>query len=122
MEPRLAFQLNGSAFDSAAAGTPFAQSRKAEATFKVAALDLRPFLGYLPAQLPVKLLTAIVDADVRIAFEQSPRVAVRVSGMVQASNVKLVDVKAHDLLSLESFKVGLDDGPPAGASGAFVIA
>ncbi|MDP2819647.1 MAG: DUF748 domain-containing protein [Polaromonas sp.] len=49
--PHLTFTLNGSRFDTAAEGTPFAQTRKTDATFRLSALDLQPYLGYLPARL-----------------------------------------------------------------------
>lgn len=49
--PRLAFKLNGSSFDTAAEGTPFAQTRKTDATFKLSAFDLKPYIAYLPACL-----------------------------------------------------------------------
>ena len=40
--PRLAFRLNGSVFDSAAEATPFAQTRKTDATLKLSGVDLKP--------------------------------------------------------------------------------
>ncbi len=43
--PRVAFKLGGSSFDSAAEGTPFAQTRKTNATFKLSNFDLAPYLG-----------------------------------------------------------------------------
>ena len=59
--PHLAFVLNGSAFDSAAQGTPFAQTRAGEATLQIRQLDLAPYLSYLPAGLPVRLRSAVLD-------------------------------------------------------------
>ena len=50
--PRLAFKLGASSFDSAAAATPFAQSRKTDAVVKLSNFDLGPYLGYLPDSLP----------------------------------------------------------------------
>ncbi|KAF1046947.1 MAG: hypothetical protein GAK38_02163 [Xylophilus sp.] len=79
VRPRLAFSLNGTAFDSAAETTPFADSRRSDATLRLAGLDLSPFLGYLPADLPVKVQSGRLDADLRVAFEQAadgPRLAV----------------------------------------------
>ncbi|MEI8155895.1 MAG: DUF748 domain-containing protein, partial [Burkholderiales bacterium] len=48
VQPRLAFELNGSHFDTAAEGTPFGLTDKGDATIKVAKLDLTPYLPYLP--------------------------------------------------------------------------
>ena len=52
VEPRLAFTLEGSRFDSSAQSTPFAQTRHADAHIRWDDLDLAPYLGYLPASLP----------------------------------------------------------------------
>ena len=54
VEPRLAFKLNGTPFDSGAQATPFAQTRSGDLKLAFAQLDLAPYLGYLPASLPVR--------------------------------------------------------------------
>jgi uncharacterized protein involved in outer membrane biogenesis len=112
VEPRLAFQLNGSNFDSSAAGTPFTQTRKTDASFKFTAIDLRPFIGYIPAAIPLRLQTAVLDADLRLAFEQSPKLAVKLSGTLQASGVKLTDAKGQGLLAFDALRIGLQDMRP----------
>ncbi len=112
VEPRLAFDLNGSHFDSAAAATPFAQSRKTDASLKFSDLDLRPWLGYLPAGFPVKPRTALLDADLRVDFEQSPRLAVKLSGWVGAKGVQIADAQGQDLLAFDQLRVGLEDVRP----------
>ena len=111
-DPLLAFKLNGSAFNSSAQTTPFAETRKTDATFKLQALDLTPYLGYIPASVPVRVLAATLDADLKLAFEQNPRPAVRLSGMVGLSRVKLADAQQADLLAFDSLKLGLADLRP----------
>ncbi len=111
-EPQLAFKLNGSAFDSAGQTTPFAQTRKTDATVKLQAMDLTPYLGYIPASVPVRLLAAVVDADIKVAFEQNPAPAVRLSGVVQVSRVKLADTQQQELLAFDSLKAVLADVRP----------
>ncbi|MGH8820984.1 MAG: DUF748 domain-containing protein, partial [Rhodoferax sp.] len=112
VRPRLAFTLNGSHFDSAAAGTPFAQTRQMEATIKLAGFDLAPYLGYLPASLPVHLQSGVIDADVKVAFEQTSTTSVKLSGTLQASHVKLTDAKTQDLLAFDTLKVTMADVEP----------
>ena len=111
-EPQLAFKLNGSAFDSAGQTTPFAQTRKTDATVKLQAMDLTPYLGYIPASVPVRLLAAVVDADIKVAFEQNPAPAVRLSGVVQVSRVKLADTRQQELLAFDNLKAVLADVRP----------
>ena len=81
-EPRLAFTLDGSRFDSAAVGTPFARTRKTDASLKVAAFDLQPWLAYFPDSLPFRVRSGMLDADLTIAFEQTPTAKVKLSGRV----------------------------------------
>jgi hypothetical protein len=87
--PHLAFKLNGSSFDTAAEGTPFAQTHKTDATFTLRGFDLNPYLAYWPASLPYKLQSAVLHADAKIAFEQTPATVVRISGTVTADKVRV---------------------------------
>jgi hypothetical protein len=112
VHPQLAFVLNGSRFDTAADGTPFAQTRKTDATLRVDRLDLAPYLGYLPASLPLRLQSAVLGADLKLAFEQAPAVAVKLSGSVQLQGVRLATPDAAPLLAFESLTLALDDVRP----------
>lgn len=112
VEPHLAFTLNGSHFDSSAQGTPFAQTGHADARIRLDGLNLAPYLGYLPANLPVRVHSATLDADVKVAFEQHPRMAVKLSGSVHASKVHLADRQGADLLRYEGLKIDMDDVRP----------
>ena len=110
--PHLAFSLNGAHFDTAAEGTPFAQTRKTDASFKVTDLDLQPYLPYLPAQLPVKLQSALLSVDLEVGFEQTPANQVRVTGTVLAKQLKLSTPANQPLFELERLKVSLADVRP----------
>jgi hypothetical protein len=110
--PRLAFELNDSAFDTAAQGTPFAISRKGDATFKIAHLDLAPYLAYLPTSMPVQVQGAVVDAELQLAFVQSPKVAVTLAGKVKVSGLKVADAAKGELLGVESIQTVLADVRP----------
>lgn len=134
--PHLAFKLNGSSFDTAAEGTPFAQTHKTDATLTLRGLDLNPYLAYWPASLPVKLQAAVLHADAKVAFEQTPATVVRVSGTVTAEKVRLLSAQASqppapvsakkrggtvsepppparpDLLAFERLQITMDDVRP----------
>ena len=110
--PHLAFTLDGSLFDSSAEGTPFAQTGKADAHLRLERLDLAPYLAYLPADLPVKVQGATLDADVKVAFEQSPHIALKLSGTMQASTVRMTDRQGGDLLSYERLLIDMADVRP----------
>ncbi len=120
--PRLAFKLGTlggpppSSFDSSAIGTPFAQTHKTEATFRLSNFDLTPYLGYVPASLPFRLTGGVVDADVKLAFEQSPRADVKLSGVVTSSKVTLLDKPGQGLLGFDQLKIVAADVRPLAQS------
>lgn len=110
--PRLAFTLNGTQFDTAAEGTPFAQTQKGEASLKIGKLDLAPYLPYLPSSLPVRLQSAVVDADLRLAFEQAKQQKLALTGTLKLSNLALADTGGAPLLAVESMEAALADVRP----------
>ncbi|WP_431112013.1 DUF748 domain-containing protein [Variovorax paradoxus] len=111
-EPKLAFTLNGSKFDSAAFTTPFAESRKTDAHVQFKGLDLVPYLGYIPGGLPVKLQAGSLDADLKIDFAQAATPGLKITGTIEAHGAKLGDALGRDLLGFESLKVALADVRP----------
>jgi hypothetical protein len=111
-EPKLAFTLNGSKFDSAALTTPFAESRKTDAHVQFKGLDLVPYLGYIPGGLPVKLQAGSLDADLKIDFAQAAAPGLKITGTIEAHGAKLGDARGRDLLGFESLKLALADVRP----------
>jgi hypothetical protein len=121
VEPRLAFKLNGTPFDSGAQATPFAQSRSGALTLKMADLNLVPYLGYLPASLPVRVTRGSVSADVSLQFaapaEGAPSVALK--GSVGAKDLALTDLAGQPLLDWQRLQLGLRDVQPLAHQLAF---
>ncbi len=120
--PRLSFTLNGSRFDSAAVGTPFAQTHKTDANITLRNLDLAPYLAYWPKSLPYRLQGAVLNSDIRVAFEETPATALRISGTVTADKVRLLDTRGaspgaapvpeRELLAFDRLQLTLDDVRP----------
>ena len=90
-EPRLAFVLNGSAFDSRAASTPFAQTRDTEATVDVPTLDLAPYLPYWPAQWPVRPKAGTLHLALKLDFEHQTQPRLVLSGKAALSGLRVVE-------------------------------
>jgi hypothetical protein len=111
-QPHLAFALNGSRFDSTGETTPFVQTRKTDAKINIRQLDLKPYLPYLPAGLPLKLVSAVVGADLTLAFEQNPKPMVRLSGQLQADGIALHNAADQPLFSMQSLKITAQDVQP----------
>lgn len=118
VEPRLAFKLNGSSFDTAADGTPFAQTRAGIASIKFTGLNLAPYLAYLPAGLPLRLSSAVLGADLKIAFAQpaSAPAQLKVSGTLVAADVAVQGpssvAQEPAWLAWQQISIGLKDVQP----------
>ncbi|MFV0679121.1 DUF748 domain-containing protein [Ottowia sp.] len=112
VQPKLAFVVNDSAFDSQAQALPFDDSRRVNAAFKLSQLDLKPYLGYIPAGLPLQLQAATVDADVQLGFEQTPQPALRVDGTLAVTGLKATDATGADALAFEALNITLGDVRP----------
>ena len=114
VEPRLAFKLNGTAFDTGARATPFAQTNTGELKLAMVDLDLAPYLGYLPASLPVRVAHGTVSADIRVEFAMPkggpPSVALK--GSTGASNLLLIEPAGAPLLGLQRLQLDLRDVQP----------
>jgi hypothetical protein len=66
----------------------------------------------VPASVPVRLVAAVLNADVKVAFEQVARPTVKLSGVVETTGVKVVDLRTQDLLAFDGLKVTVDDVRP----------
>ena len=114
VEPRLAFKFNGATFDSEAQATPFAQNRAAQLKLSVAELDLTPYLGYVPATLPLRLVRGTLSTDLALSFEMPPGAPARVSlkGRAAARGIAIQDRAGAPLVDWKSFEVALRDVQP----------
>jgi len=110
--PRLAFQLNGSAFESDALSTPFSDDRSTEAHLQFAGFDLAPFVTYLPEGLPAKLVSGKLDADLRLEFSQAATALVKLHGQVGLSDVVTTDGRGRDLVAFDRLRLVLSDVQP----------
>jgi uncharacterized protein involved in outer membrane biogenesis len=90
-EPHVAFMLNGSAFDSRASSTPFAQTRDTDAVLDIPALDLAPYLPYWPAQWPVQPKAGTLHLALKLDFDQQAQPRLAVSGKVGLSGLRVVE-------------------------------
>jgi Domain of Unknown Function (DUF748) len=121
VEPRLAFKLNGTAFDSGAQATPFAATRQGDLKLAFADLDLAPWAAYLPASLPVRLAKGSVSADLALDFRVpsggAPSVALK--GKVGAKDFVLTDAAGAPLVASRSVALGLRDVQPLARKLAF---
>lgn len=126
VEPHVAFKLDGTAFDSGAQSTPFAQQRRGELKLAFAGLDLASYAGYLPDSVPVRLQRAVLDADLSLRFElpEGADPSVTLAGSTALHQLALTDRAGAPLLGWKRLQIGLRDVQPLArraALGAIVL-
>jgi uncharacterized protein involved in outer membrane biogenesis len=121
VQPHLAFRLNGAPFDSAAQATPFAATDHGTLKLTLADLDVRPYLGYLPESLPLRLTGGALSADLSLAFTQPAQGATSLvlKGWVAARDVAANSASGQPLLAWKHARVGLADVQPLAHKLAF---
>ncbi len=111
--PRLAFALNGSPFESTAQATPFSDNRHADVSLQLDGFDLAPFAVYIPKSAPVRLQSGLLDAHLKLVFEQKATPEVGLSGKLALRDVKVADAGGmQDLAAFERLDVTLADVQP----------
>lgn len=113
-EPRLSFTVNGTRMDAGKRLLPFAQTRSGDLTLVFADLDLKPWLGYLPASLPVRLQRGRLGADLNLHFTQPPQgtPTVQVQGRLSLDDLALTEPDGTPLAAWRALKVELRDLQP----------
>ena len=112
--PRLAFTLDGAAFDSQAQSRPFAPGRHTRAQFRLPDLDLAPWLGHWPQALPLRPLQGRLSADLTLAFEtpEGGSPAVTLSGRIGARDLALADGQGRRAVGWTALEIPLREVQP----------
>ena len=90
VQPRLAFDLDGSQFDTGARLTPFDPKAPEQVHLRLPDLDLAHWVPYLPASLPLKLQQGHLALDLTLGLEQAPQgMDWRLSGQIGLKDLAL---------------------------------
>ena len=113
-EPRLAFRLNGTAFDSGSHTLPFASTRSGALTLRFADLDLAPWLPYLPQDLPLRLQRGHLDTDLNLQFTLPPQgqPTVTLKGHIGLRNLAISEPAGAPLAAWQALSLDLLDVQP----------
>ncbi|WP_028999119.1 DUF748 domain-containing protein [Azohydromonas australica] len=114
VQPRLAFILDGSRFDSGARATPFSRHRDSTLELSLEALDLASLSPYLPSSLNLKLergrFGTRLQLRFRLADDGTPELDVQ--GRLQAQDLALADSRGEPLLGWKSLQVEVQPSQP----------
>jgi uncharacterized protein involved in outer membrane biogenesis len=116
VQPRIAFKLNGAAFDTGAQATPFAPDRASQVELRIADLDLAPWLPYLPASLPFKPSRGRFSSQAQVQFAMAadgvPRVSLRGQASIADAAIVAAARPATPALAWQRLDVALADVQP----------
>jgi uncharacterized protein involved in outer membrane biogenesis len=110
VEPRLAFEIDGSRFDSHGRSTPFAEGRASQLELRFAALALQPLWAYLPRGLPLQPSGGSLSAELVLNFEQ-PRAQpprVQLQGWAELDELQAQPSAQTPLLGFRKLRVELE--------------
>ena len=116
--PRLSAELNGSPLQMEGKLRPFPRAVEATASIKVEELSLRPLLPYVPVDLPLRIESGRVSAQLALSYRASapenPQLAL--SGSAILADMKFADRSGAPLLTVTRCDLAghLDSGGPEG--------
>lgn len=114
VEPRLAFDLDGTHVDTGAQAKPFTPDRAGLLTLRTGEIDLSDWQAYLPAALPLRPRAGRLVLDLSLQFK-APATGLAelvIKGGLQAKAVRLVDAVDAPLADLGSLGIQLDELQP----------
>ncbi len=125
VQPSFSAKVNGARLTLAGKARPFAPGQDAALDINIADFDLMRLAQYLPPDLPARLQSARLDADLLVSFArpQGQSAQVRVSGKTALRDVALVGAakggaQGGSVLRLKKAELTLDEATLAGAARA----
>ena len=114
VEPRVAFRLDGTAFDSGAEATPFAKTKAGTLKLAWQDLDLARYVPYLPKELPARIERGRLTADINVQFAlpQGGAPSVSLQGTAEARDVALTDTAGQPLVDWQRLQIVLRGAQP----------
>lgn len=106
VEPSITARIDGSEVRLQGRTLPFAPDRRSLLDLKVGTLDLARYRGYAPRPLPVEVVSALLSADLKVAFSRTPdeAPALELTGSAELARVELRTPAATPLLELAALK------------------
>ncbi|WP_298233449.1 DUF748 domain-containing protein [uncultured Azohydromonas sp.] len=112
VQPRLAFVLDGSRFDSGASTTPFSRHRDSTLELRLEALDLASLSPYLPGGLKLERGQFGTQLQLRFRLADDGTPELDVQGRLRAQDLALADGRGEPLLGWKSLQVEIQPSQP----------
>lgn len=106
VDPRFAARVDGSPFEIDGKTKPFAQSRESEVSLKFDGVDVPRMMSYVPAKLPVSVLSGKLAADLKLHFLlRNDAPTLTVTGTADLADAQIVDERRAPLFSARAVHV-----------------
>ena len=107
VEPVFSASIDGAPLAVQGRSKPFADSQESEITFALHAVQVGRYLGYSPVRLPIKVLSGVLDGDLKIVFkrnrEEGPSLSL--AGTAALADLAVQDTGGAPLLALKRLEV-----------------
>ncbi|HWS75436.1 MAG TPA: DUF748 domain-containing protein, partial [Quisquiliibacterium sp.] len=109
VQPRLAARIDGAELAVDGRSRPFDETRASAIDFDFDSFDLARYAGYLPAGLPVKLVSAVASGELTVEFSQPAQPGagapvLSITGRAGVTGLELRDPAGAPLLEVESLQ------------------
>lgn len=111
VEPSFSARFNDSQLALTGRSTPFAGGMESELDLAIDNFDLASLQAYLPPTLPVRLLAARLDSDLKIVFRElaEKTFSLGVVGGLKVSGLSLAERQGQPLLAWKELTVDLEE-------------
>jgi hypothetical protein len=114
VQPHFAAKINGTPYTMQGQTKPFADSRESSFDITINDLDIPYYLAYAPTKMNFKIVSALLDTNVKISFIETKdkKPSVTVSGNVSLKKIAVEDVQKKSLLRLPQFDIFIAPSEP----------
>lgn len=114
VEPVFSASIDGAPLAVQGRSKPFADSQESEIGFALHAVQVGKYIGYSPIRLPVKVLSGVLDGDLKIVFkrnrEEGPSLSL--AGTAMLADLVVQDTGGAPLLALKRLEVAASSLDP----------
>jgi uncharacterized protein involved in outer membrane biogenesis len=115
VQPALAARIDGAAFALGGSARPFLAVPEAVLAIRLAPVDLKPLVGYLPFKPAISLVEGKLATDLALRFHRAPGqpAALMLSGRIEALDWKLAGRDGEPLAAFGRFALDIRELDPA---------
>ena len=114
VQPHFSAKINGTPYTIQGQTKPFADSRESSFDIAISDLDIPYYLAYVPTKMNFKIVSALLDTQVKISFIEAKekKTSVTVSGNVSLKKIAVDDGQKKSLLRLPLFDISIAPSEP----------